>query len=372
VTSGRAGIVTNPPVDQERQSRLLGIKLAALVHAQTGADVVPPAGGGLAGAAAVVLDGEGWFLADRLGHRALGRALAWARQAMVSHLHVVIDDGVTDGSVDVAAAASVDGGPSGALARRALAFAQPPSVWRVEGRRLAVASPSPPPGPIPTPEGIDTLVELLRQSGLEVTEEHGVVAGELDGLEVARIVVGEGTGPRLEVGVGRNDREAFTLLHGELPRTEALAAVVDAARIHRRASSPGHPLTRLAPERWLRRRLLEVPALVGAIELTPVAPIVPRRDLREVVPALAVGRDGQGAPVVAACSVGVDLDLVPEAADVRERETVETAAAGVARLVLVVPERDALPVTRDLAAALRDAAEVVAVPGDWRQLGDVP
>jgi hypothetical protein len=51
--------------------------------------------------------------------------------------------------------------------------------------------------------------------------------------------------------------------------------------------------------------------------------------------------------------VGIDLDLVPTAADVR-------LAAGLpgARLVLAVPERDDHPVTRALAAMLTEPAEV--------------
>ena len=57
---------------------------------------------------------------------------------------------------------------------------------------------------------------------------------------------------------------------------------------------------------------------------------------------------------------GIDLGLVPMAADLR------LAHAPGARLVLVVPERDAHPVTRRLAAALVEPAEVVALPGDWR------
>jgi hypothetical protein len=67
--------------------------------------------------------------------------------------------------------------------------------------------------------------------------------------------------------------------------------------------------------------------------------------------------------VVVVCSVGIDLDLVPFAADAR-------LAAGRpdARLVLVVPERDAHPVTRELATLLRVPAEIVAVPGEWRTL----
>ena len=37
-----------------------------------------------------------------------------------------------------------------------------------------------------------------------------------------------------------------------------------------------------------------------------------------------------------------------------------------ARLVLVLPERDAHPITRALAASLAAPAEIVTRPGDWR------
>ena len=67
-----------------------------------------------------------------------------------------------------------------------------------------------------------------------------------------------------------------------------------------------------------------------------------------------------GAEVVVACSVGVHLDLVPAAADARQ------ALAPDARLLLVVPERDAHPVTRALAERLVAPAELVPVAGDWR------
>jgi len=75
------------------------------------------------------------------------------------------------------------------------------------------------------------------------------------------------------------------------------------------------------------------------------------------VPCVAVGVDGDGAAMVVACSVGIDLDLVPFAADGRE-----ALGLGDARLVLAVPERDDHPVTRALAARLRNPAVVVPVP----------
>jgi hypothetical protein len=60
---------------------------------------------------------------------------------------------------------------------------------------------------------------------------------------------------------------------------------------------------------------------------------------------------------VVVCSVGIDLDLVPFAADAR-------GAVGLAdaRLLLAVPERDDHPVTRAVATRLRQPAEVVPVP----------
>jgi hypothetical protein len=76
---------------------------------------------------------------------------------------------------------------------------------------------------------------------------------------------------------------------------------------------------------------------------------------------VALGKDeATGLEVVVACSVGIHLDLVPAAADAR------LALAPEARLVLVVPERDAHPVTRALAERLQHPAHLVALPGDWR------
>jgi hypothetical protein len=62
----------------------------------------------------------------------------------------------------------------------------------------------------------------------------------------------------------------------------------------------------------------------------------------------------------AARSTGVDLDLVPSAADDRLLH----APGG--RLVLVVPARDVHPVTVALCGQLVDRAEIAAVEGDWR------
>jgi hypothetical protein len=83
--------------------------------------------------------------------------------------------------------------------------------------------------------------------------------------------------------------------------------------------------------------------------------VLPRESVKDVQAACLVG-DG----LVVACSVGIDLDLVPTAAEIRQ-----VHAPG-ARLVLAVPERDDQPVTRRIAARLRDPAEIVVLPDDWR------
>jgi hypothetical protein len=65
--------------------------------------------------------------------------------------------------------------------------------------------------------------------------------------------------------------------------------------------------------------------------------------------------------MVVVCSIGVDLDVVPYAADARL--AAEAAAPGIdpLRLVVVTPGRDRVRVTDEIAGHLRRAVELVAV-----------
>jgi hypothetical protein len=151
------------------------------------------------------------------------------------------------------------------------------------------------------------------------------------------------------------------MLHGALTPSDQLARVVEIVREHRHADAPPHPLNQLVPERWLRARLVEAPERIGLRELRPVPAAVPRANLRERGVAVAQGTTAEGTPAVVACSVGIDLDLVPAAADARL--AVDPAAA----LLVVVPARDAHPVTSALIDRLEVPAQLVALDGDWRR-----
>lgn len=283
------------------------------------------------GGAARSTGAQGWLLVETGAARALGKGMAWGRQQGLHELHFFVEE------------------DAGVLARRAALFSNPPTVWWLRGTELHATDPEPFAAGVPTHDTPE-LSLLLEQAGLEVVVEHDHVAGELRGLEVARIAQG-----RLEVGVGEADRELTAMLHGDLAPADALDRVVAIVQDVRRPDAPPHPLNQLVPERWLRWTLRKDPARVGLEELEPAPAPRPRVGLRERDIACAIA---PGAVVV--CSVGVDLDLVPAAAEAR------LALAPDARLLLVVPEGDDHPATRALAKRLKNPAEVVAIAGDWR------
>ena len=278
-----------------------------------------------------------WVLADAEPGRALGPALVIARrEAPDVPLHVVVEEG------------------AGLLARRASQFEPAPTVWQVDGAALRRAEPDPVPAATVVDPRLAAYADLLAAAGTDPVVEHGRLIGEVRGLEVARVEIVDGE-PRLDVGVGRFDREANALLHADQPTEETLRRVVSLVLEHRRDAADDHPLNRLARSRWLRWRVLQAPSLVGAAHLAPMAPVIEPPDLRTPWPAPATGVDTAGEPIVVVCSVGVDLDLVPAAADAR------LADGRQARLVLAVPSRDRHTVTEALAGMLAAPAELVAV-----------
>ena len=304
----------------------------------------------MAGGAALVGEGgaTAWVLIDDGEVSRFGPALAWCAQAGAAGVRVIVDESVP--------------GAAGVIARRATQFSAPPEVWVVDGRGVAPAEPSP--ASRPDDSGADPgLVALLEAHGVDPVVEHGVLRGEVLGLEVARVI-----GDKLVVGVGRHDRDARAEMRpGEDPGA-ALDSAVSAVLRWRRPGVARHAANTLARGRWLRSIVCARPSLVGASEMHPVAPPMPWFDLPEAGAAPCVGADDAGRELVVVCSAGVDMDLVPTAADCR----LLYGTSPDVPLALVLPAGDDLPVTRRLAGMLASPAEVVTVSRDWESLAAAP
>ena len=153
-------------------------------------------------------------------------------------------------------------------------------------------------------------------------------------------------GARVEVGVGRHDREAFAMVHGDLPTAEALASVV-----RQRRSPTGVPDGRDAPAAPPRPRgLAALAAHPGAVRRRA------RRARRGRADPAAREREGHRRRhrdrrrrrrrdrwSWPARSASTSTSCPP-------RPTPAPPSTPSARLLLVVPERDDHPVTRRLAA----------------------
>lgn len=330
----------------EQQRRLLRIKLGALVRAR-GAELgeLVDLGTSVAG----VADGRAWVLGSSNGPGTLAAALLFAERSGVDGVVLFVDEGAE------------------ALTRLGGYFRV--GDGEVEVRRVVHADsetvPAAPLAPLDAaPEAPTELLALLEQRQLELCVERGEITAEVLGLEVARLVrwpveVGGDGALHLEAGVGRFDRDAVASTHADLPPEVALDRAVDMVRAHRRPGAAVHPIGLLARERWLRRTVLADPALVGAAQLHPVEMTTTRAGLKDAHPAAALGVDLEGRPVLVVCSTGVDLSLVPLAADTRALHEPDAA------LVLALADRDRHPATERLSSMLVSPASVVAVAPEW-------
>ncbi|MGI8492695.1 MAG: hypothetical protein ACR2KC_05125 [Acidimicrobiales bacterium] len=339
-----------------RRAALREAKLRALVEGHWGAGILAPAPDADASphlAAIADATGRGWALIDDGEVRSFGASLAWAWRQGIEELHVLVEDPVGAGGA--------------VIARRAALFQPSPRVWRVDGRGVEqwprVGADGPRRVEVLPDRELESFAELIRSHGADPVFEHDSLTAEVLGLEVARARMGE-DGWELVVGVGRHDRDARAQMRPGQRPAEALTEVVTEVRNWRRAGAARHPANSLAPERWLRSVIIARPAIAGAHHLRALPS--PRRsiDLREPSPAPAGGTARDESPVVVVCSTGIDLDLVATAADARHLWD------RAAKLLLVVPDGDDYPVTRALAAALAQPADVMTVPRDWSHLSD--
>jgi len=320
----------------ERRQQLLRISLQAVVAdlsggSHTAADL--PGGAWLVDGATL------WVRLDDAPHRALGAAIAIALREEVDRVEVLVGDP----------------DPAPLVARRASQWSLPISVRGLDGRSPFPVEPVGHRAPPTVPDSHLDLVEIIVAAGAEPVVAHGVLTAHYRGLEIAKVVDDDGA-PRLDVGVGVNDREAFRELHaGEAPEA-SLARVVEAVSAHRVDGARPHPFNTMSPEGYLAWRLRDDPSAlgVGSLVTTPgaVAPV----GAVDPGPVMMLG-GGR----LFACTTGFDLGALPDALDAREVAVV----AGViddASLTVVVPARNRLPVIDRMASAAAAEVRVVEVP----------
>lgn len=281
---------------------------------------------------------HGWVVSSSPDPAMLGGVLVWAGRVQVSAVDLVVEH------------------HAGVHARRTSTIAPELTVWALEGASLRAVEPDPLGAVATCPAGLEDFERTITRAGATVVREDGILRAEVCGLEVGRVVVGAG-GSTLEAGVGRFDREAGALLHVGRDPFEALAAVVAQVEPHRRPAAPPHPIGRLARGRWLRSLILETPSLAGLSDAEPVEPIPVRASLLEDVPGVLLGRDADRS-VLVACSVGVDLGLVPEVADqiIRHRPD---------EVRLVLPPRDRVAAMDALCARLAVPVTYIDLAMPW-------
>ena len=270
-----------------------------------------------------------------------GPALIWALRSDVDHLHLV-----------------AEAEDAGALARRVSAVeALRVDVVAIDGVELVAADPA----PIAVPPMLSTamwdLAPIMSEAGARPVDDHGRIVAEVAGLEVARIDHPGEEPATIEVGVGEADRELHTLVHSNMDSDTAVRRAVAMVAAERQRGSM-HPLARMAKERWLRSVLIDDPSSIGLASLTAVAPLVARSTVLGNVPSAAFGETPDGRPVVVVCSSGIDLDVVPEAVDYRQRDSPG------ADLWIVVPERDRHAVTESLVKITRNC-ELLSIAPPW-------
>jgi hypothetical protein len=324
--------------DIERRSRLLSVKLSALVSKHLGVDASSFTAESCGLGSAVISDDAVWILVEGDASRSLGPAIAWSSK-YARPLHLVVDNHAET------------------LARRASGFTTPLSVWQVEDSQLRPAVVQPHSEKVSAPTAHTDFMSLIAHAGAEPLEEWGVVTGEVRGLEICRVVNDPVSGAaRIEVGIGAHDRETFALVHQDRPIDESIASVVDTVGVHRVVGAPFHPYNHIAPERFSRWSALQTPSTLGFASLVPCDPPEPRTNVKDSVPCIALGDDGSGKTTAVVFVHGIDLDVVPFAVDAAKKHSCS-------RVVIVARPQDVV-------TPLRVMAEAATIPTSFLSISE--
>jgi hypothetical protein len=280
--------------------RLAAVKLRAIASAVgfNTSDATPqdfPFGAGL------THQHRGALYVTRDHIRTIGPTLLWMQKHHLTEVDLVIE------------------GDAGIPARRAQALTCNLRVWQMLNGTLQPATPAPHLPKIQPPDSHEQFVSLIQHCGADVVREHGILTGEVLGLEVCR-VVDTPEGPKLEVGVGAIDRETFQLVHAHRSIEDSLTEVATFVTQHRMPGAPHHPLGKMAGERLLRHLILNNPQLINAKELQPAEPPLPRTSLRDHNPCVATGTNTENTPIVAVFTDTIDIDIIGFAIDAQLRE----------------------------------------------------
>jgi len=328
------------------------LRLRAIVDAQRGG---AGAGGAIGGrsdvevsefgqAVGLVVDDCAWVLVTGRYERSLGPALMWALRNNATSLKLLLYE------------------RAGELARISAHFDFAIEVFEVDAAGVARVAVPKDATKIEVSVADEMFADFIKSAGADVVREHGVISGEVCGLEVCRVVRAtsasdlDGAGEsELEIGVGAHDRETFKLLHGRTATVESLRKVIAEVAARRAVGAQVHPLNQLARERMLRHYVCLSPQLVGAKSLQPAQPPIARTNLKDVVPCCAVGVSLTGEKMVVIFNVGVDPDVVSFGADARGQINAS------ADLVFAMPTRDIVPAVEQIAQMLRRPARFVGV-----------
>jgi hypothetical protein len=325
---------------------LAGVRLRTLISTQAAhVEIQPQQVVEFGSAVGVVNQNIAWVLLTSRHEHGLGPAMIWALRNNATELKIFTEQHASD------------------LARRASFFNFKIAIYET-GASASAAAVVGAALALPLAVAVKTIsaadesfTDFIRSSGAEITREHGVLAGEVCGLEVCRVVhetadsqIAES---RLEIGVGTHDRETFQLLHGRTATIESLRKVVDEVASKRVAGANPHPLNQLGRERLLRHLICASPDLVNAASLETVSPAMPRANLKDKIPCCAKGVLSDGRVVVVIFSIGVDTDVISFGADARH------AIDEKADLIFVSPQRDIIPAITQLADLLHDPARFI-------------
>ncbi|MDP4695405.1 MAG: hypothetical protein NWS23_03495 [Ilumatobacteraceae bacterium] len=320
-------------------SRMAQLRLRTIVGVRSDVEVSE-----FGHAVGLVVDDVAWVLVTGRHERSLGPALMWSLRNNATSLKLLSSE------------------RAGELARIATHFDFAIEVFEVDAAGVARAAVPKSAEKIEVSVADEMFADFIKSAGAEVVREHGVISGEVCGLEVCRVVRATDSGDldgagesELEIGVGAHDRETFKLLHGRTATIESLRKVIAEVAARRAVGAQVHPLNQLARERMLRHYVCQSPQLVGAKSLQVAQPPIARANLKDVVPCSAVGVSLTGEKMVVIFNIGVDPDVVSFGADARGQIN------GSADLVFAMPTRDIVPAVERVAQMLRRPARFVGV-----------